>query len=147
MVLVCFGLVTLYLVIGGSHENYLPNTSGLLYTVVAQGSVSPRLGKITTMPVSTLKTVNCHDANFVITGGIVGCRYDNLRCHQWWQSWHHDESRFSVWPELAKLHIIKSCIILGMCCKCKLCPLGIHIYVNLIQNIPYRPWLIPCSLH
>ena len=65
-----------------SHENYLPNISGLLYSVVTQGSDCPRMGKITTMPVSTLKTVNCHDANFVITGGTVGCRYDNLRCHQ-----------------------------------------------------------------
>ena len=25
-----------------------------------------------------------YDANFVITGGIAGCRYDNLQCHQWW---------------------------------------------------------------
>ena len=43
-----------------------------------------------------------HDANFVITGGTTGCRDDNLWCHQWWQSWHHDNSLsvFSnyVWP-------------------------------------------------
>ena len=25
---------------------------------------------------------HCHNANFVVTGGVGGCRYDNLRCHQ-----------------------------------------------------------------
>ena len=30
-----------------------------------------------------LKTVSCHDANFVITGG-TGCHEDSLWCHQWW---------------------------------------------------------------
>ena len=32
------------------------------------------------------------DANFVVTGGTAGCRYDNLRCPQWRQGWHHDNS-------------------------------------------------------
>ena len=31
-------------------------------------------------------------ANFVVTGGTVGCRYDNLPCHQWGQSWSHDNN-------------------------------------------------------
>ena len=26
----------------------------------------------------------------------TGCRYDNMWCHQWPQSWHHDDSRFSM---------------------------------------------------
>ena len=43
----------------------------------------------------SLKNKSCHDANFVITGGTAGC-YDNLQCHQWWQSWHHEDSWFSV---------------------------------------------------
>ena len=34
-----------------------------------------------------LKIQSCHDANFVVTGGTGGCRYDNIRCHQWRQSW------------------------------------------------------------
>ena len=38
------------------------------------------------------KANSCHDANFVITGGTKGCHHDNLWCHQWWQSWHHDHS-------------------------------------------------------
>ena len=42
----------------------------------------------------SVKTKSCHDANFVIIGGTTGCRYDNLWCHQWWQSWHHDDSVF-----------------------------------------------------
>ena len=28
------------------------------------------------------ETVSCHDAKFVVTGGIGSCSYDNLRCHQ-----------------------------------------------------------------
>ena len=36
----------------------------------------------------TLETTNCHDANFVVTGGIVGC-------HKWRQSWHYDILFFS----------------------------------------------------
>ena len=67
-----------------------------------------------------LKTENCHDANFVITGGTGGCHYDNLQCHQWWQSWHHDCSWFSVsccfilslealesWPMVVKIQMWK----------------------------------------
>ena len=30
-----------------------------------------------------------------ITGGNESCRHDNLLCHQWGQSWHHDGSAFS----------------------------------------------------
>ena len=37
----------------------------------------------------------CHDANFVVTAGTGGC-HDNLRYHQWRQSWHHDNYRVSV---------------------------------------------------
>ena len=29
------------------------------------------------------------DTNFVITVGTRDCLNDNLRCNQWWQSWHH----------------------------------------------------------
>ena len=35
----------------------------------------------------------CHEANFVITDGYLSI---NLQCHKWWQSWHHDNSWFSV---------------------------------------------------
>ena len=41
-----------------------------------------------------IKTRCCHDANFVVTGGTVGCRYDNLRCRQWRQIWHYDIPHF-----------------------------------------------------
>ena len=33
-------------------------------------------------------------ANLAITDGTLGCHDDNLRCHQWGQSWHHDSSYF-----------------------------------------------------
>ena len=38
------------------------------------------------------QTKSRHDANFVVTGGTGGCHNDNHRCHQWRQSWHHDDS-------------------------------------------------------
>ena len=44
-----------------------------------------------------LKTMSFHDANFAIIGGTADCHHDNLQCHQWWQSWHHDYSHF-LWP-------------------------------------------------
>ena len=42
-----------------------------------------------------------YDANLVITSGTAGCHKDNLRYHQWWPSWHHDNCWFSV-----KRHIV-----------------------------------------
>ena len=38
--------------------------------------------------VMTFKTASCHTTMSVVTCGIVGCRYDNIRCHRWRQSWH-----------------------------------------------------------
>ena len=43
------------------------------------------------------------DANFVATDCSAGCRNDNLRCNQWRQSWHHDNSRSSMLPVLIRL--------------------------------------------
>ena len=47
-----------------------------------------------------LKTESCHDANFVNTGGIVGgyiMGYNgDLWSLQWQESWHHDDSWFSM---------------------------------------------------
>ena len=33
---------------------------------------------------------------FFIVGGTGGCHFDNLCCDQPLQSWHHDDSQFSV---------------------------------------------------
>ena len=33
---------------------------------------------------------------FIITSGTAGCRYGNLRCHQWWRNWFHNNSHFPV---------------------------------------------------
>ena len=43
-----------------------------------------------------LKTESCNNANFVITDATAGCHKDKLLCHMWRQSWHYDNSRFSV---------------------------------------------------
>ena len=45
---------------------------------------------------AVLKPKGLFGANFVITGGIGGCHHDNLQCHLWWQSWHHDDFQVSV---------------------------------------------------
>ena len=42
----------------------------------------------------SLKTNSYHDINFVITWATGGCH--KLRCYQWQQYWHHDNSQFSV---------------------------------------------------
>ena len=47
-------------------------------------------------PCHSLKTESCYDANFLVTGGNAGCRYDNLQCHQWQQCWHNGNSQFSL---------------------------------------------------
>ena len=44
----------------------------------------------------TLKTKDNQFDNFVITGGTVSCRNDNLQYHQWWQSCQIDDRLFSV---------------------------------------------------
>ena len=46
----------------------------------------------------SLRTKNSHDANFVMISCTGGCHNDNLLSHQWWQSWHHDNSWFSMIP-------------------------------------------------
>ena len=31
-----------------------------------------------------------------VNADSVGCHYNNFQCHQWWQSWFHDNYVFSV---------------------------------------------------
>ena len=42
-------------------------------------------------------------STFFITGGTAACNNDNLWCQQWRHSWHHDNSRLSVFTACAKL--------------------------------------------
>ena len=71
--------------------------------------------------VCTLNTENRYDANLVVNGGTGGF-YDNQRCHQWRQSWHHDDTRFSVYVSKMKCTFI---II-----HCTLFIILIILYVN-----------------
>ena len=41
----------------------------------------------------TCHDVSCHDANFVVTGSLIGCHNYNL---QWQKRWHYDNFHFSV---------------------------------------------------
>ena len=47
-----------------------------------------------------------HWKSRIVIGGTAGCRNDNLRCRQWRQSCHHDNSRFSMhtrwWPRFVR---------------------------------------------
>ena len=45
----------------------------------------------------SLKTVNCHHANFVTTVGTGDCHEENFR---WWQNWYRDDSRDYVQDRL-----------------------------------------------
>ena len=45
----------------------------------------------------TLKRKDPQFDNFVITGGTVSCRNDNLWCHQWWQSCRNDNLWCHQW--------------------------------------------------
>ena len=58
--------------------------------------ISPPYG-----PVYPLNPESCNDANF-ISYGTGGHYYDNLRCHQWRQSWHHDHS----WPRTSPQNLL-----------------------------------------
>ena len=41
----------------------------------------------------TLQTEICYDVDFAANGGVGGRCYDNLRCRQRQQVWHHDNFR------------------------------------------------------
>ena len=43
-------------------------------------------------------------ADIVVTGGTVNCHNEIFQYHQWWQSWHNDNPRFTVYIWLWKLH-------------------------------------------
>ena len=53
-----------------------------------------------------LKTGSCHDTIFVVASGNEGCCYDNLGCHQWRQSWHHENYSFATSIYIAKKTIL-----------------------------------------
>ena len=61
---------------------YLMLFYGVLFRVIHHGLVQ-----------NILKTENRHDANFVIT---TSCHNNTLQSHQWHQSWHHDDSWFTI---------------------------------------------------
>ena len=87
--------------LGNSHNFLLPNTLNRhpIASHVRAGYEWVSEFKIWltfTQPSCTLKMKHHHDADFVVTGGTGGCRNDNLQCHQWWQSWHHNNSQFSI---------------------------------------------------
>ena len=49
-------------------------------------------------PTRPLNTESCHDAHFVVTGAKT-CHNDNMWWHYRRQSWHHDNSLFSMPPQ------------------------------------------------
>ena len=67
-------------------------TWNVSYTI----KVGPLFNSDTNKSAQALKTETCRNANFVVAGGTAGCHNDNLWCRQWYQSWYHYNSRFSV---------------------------------------------------
>ena len=56
----------------------------------------------------SLKNISCRGANCVAIGDSAGCRYnDNLRCHQWRQSWLTDNSYCrGFWSRTLQMQIL-----------------------------------------
>ena len=57
----------------------------------------------------SLKIKTRHGGHFVVAGGTTGCHTDNLWCHQWRQSDHHDKFRFSVASHCPGQHTEELC--------------------------------------
>ena len=72
--------------------------AGLVYSQCAVDSMvtGDMATRGTSTLTTTLKTKGRQFDNFVVTGGTVSCRHDNLRCHQWRQSCQIDDLLFSV---------------------------------------------------
>ena len=49
------------------------------------------------------KVVNMPTLLTLVVAGTMGCHYDNLQYHQWWQSWHYDNSQCSMYG-MAAMH-------------------------------------------
>ena len=64
-----------------------------------------------------LKIRNCHNAKFVAPCGTVRCRYDNLRCWQRRQNWHHDNSQFSMLLSL----FLSLLVLMAIWCQVLIC--------------------------
>ena len=56
---------------------------------------------------STLKTIGRQFDNFVVTGGTVSCRNDNLRCQQWWKNCQIDGLLSSVYMHMDRMKLRK----------------------------------------
>ena len=54
------------------------------------------------------KTEGCHEDGFAVAVSIVGYHIDNLRCCQWWHSWHCGSSHFSVFMHLFKCFYVSN---------------------------------------
>ena len=49
-----------------------------------------KLDLLDTFNTQSRKTESCRNTSFVVSGGIGGSHYDNLRCRRWRQSGQHD---------------------------------------------------------
>ena len=51
------------------------------------------IARIMPLYLDSPKNESYHDTNFIVIGDTAGCLYDNLWCHRWRQSPHHDNSQ------------------------------------------------------
>ena len=67
----------------------------------------------------TLESVPWNPCQICLTSDTEGCHNDNLRCHMWRQSWHFDNSRFSL---ISATWVHQ--------------PYCLSVYAHIINNIP-----------
>ena len=78
------------------HQHAAGNLRIALFEHLHRSDTDPYL-MTTTVRTRSMKNENCHDDNFVVTGGTEGCRYDAKPCcHRWRQCWCHFQSNNTV---------------------------------------------------
>ena len=79
-----------------NHVSLLPETSEFSHAPAEARGLWQLVAVVihwTAFEVNSMKTNNCHNANFIVTDGIGGCYFHNRERRQ---SWHHDDSRISA---------------------------------------------------
>ena len=77
-------------------RRYYVNTTSFWRNYVKMTSFSRNNDVIIASCLQGELTYNRYYVICIVTCGTADCLYDNLRSHQWWQSWQHNNPQFSV---------------------------------------------------
>ena len=158
------GVITVFLCVKAVARFTVTPPEFKLYTLSGFGAVAPLLPRLAftpfvrgrwrqsayrwkwiTEPSSVTDTpIPVIMATFVVTGGTAGCHNDNLRCHQWRQSWHYENYLFSAVGSHRGVCLVMLCIKLY---ASWLVPLIIinSIKYNKSHETCTRFWCVPYS--